>query len=60
MFFWPKKDERGVCVCVIFAKKKKQEDKQMGRQNKGLERERVTRDDCEATVDGGNNNGALS
>ncbi len=39
-----KKGERGVSVCVRFAEKKKQEDKQMGRQNKGLERERVTRD----------------
>ena len=41
---WPKKEERDVRVCVRFAEKKKQEDKQMGRQNKGLERERVTRD----------------
>ena len=36
MFVWPKKEVRGVSVCVRFAKKKKQEDKQMGRQNKGL------------------------
>ena len=47
---WPRKEERDVRVCVRFAEKKKQEDKQMGNQNKGLERERVTRDDCAATV----------
>jgi hypothetical protein len=52
MSVWPKKEERDVRVCVRFAEKKKQEDKQMGRQNKGLEsRERKSdKGDCEATM----------